>query len=46
MSSSVHANSRTKNILILGEGFTQGSQHFMQKKSIRLILVRLKRDFV
>ena len=24
MSSSVHANNKTKNILVLGEGFTQG----------------------
>ena len=24
MSSSVHANNRAKNILVLGEGFTQG----------------------
>ena len=26
MSSSVHANNKTKNILILGEGFTQGQE--------------------
>ena len=43
MSSSVHANNRAKNILVLGEGFTQGLDDttIMPKNCIQSILLKL-----
>ena len=48
MNSTVHANNRTKNILILGEGFTQvlRIQHFLQIKYIQLILQKITKNSV
>ena len=47
MSSSEYAN-KTKNILILGEGFTQGLDHTMlyAEKNIQLILLKIIQNFV
>ena len=48
MSSSAHANNKTRNILVLGKDFIQGKmvQQFMQKKCVQLILLKAKQDFV
>ena len=48
MSSSTHANNKTRNILVLGKDFIQGKmvQQFMQKKCVQLILLKAKQDFV
>ena len=48
MSSSVHANNKTRSILVLGEGFTQGldDTKLDAKKCIQSILVKLIQNFV
>ena len=48
MSSAVHANNRTKNILILDEGIIQGLDSIIltAEKKIQLILLRLRRNFI
>ena len=48
MSSSTRINDRKKDILILGEGSTQGLEytHWVQKKCIRLILQSTIKSFV
>ena len=49
-SSSVHTNNEKKDLLILGKGITQGFsniiEHYLQRKSIQLILLQAKRNFV
>ena len=48
MSSSVHANNKTKNILILGEGFTQVLEDtaLYAEKNNQLILPKVTQYFV
>ena len=48
MSSSTRIDNRKKDILILGEGSTQGLEytHWVQKKCIRLILQSTIKGFV
>ena len=48
MTSSVYANNKVNNILVLGKDFIQGIkvQQFMQKARIPLILQKAKQDFV
>ena len=48
MSSSAHVDSKKKDILILGEGPTQGlvGTTLTAEKNIRLILLSLERNFV
>ena len=49
MSSSIHANNKTKNILVLGRGFTQGLDNttiYVEKKCIQSTLPKLIQNFV
>ena len=48
MSSSVHANNKTKDILVLGEGLTQGLNDttLTAEKNIQLILLKATQNFV
>ena len=45
MSSSVHANSKLNNVLVLGKAVIQDTQQFMQKKCIHLILLLIIKDY-
>ena len=49
MSSSVHVNNKTRNILVLGKDFIQGTDNtiiYAKKKCIQLILLKLIKSFV
>ena len=48
MSSSVHANNKTRDILVLDEGLTQGLDDttLTAEKNIQLILLKAIRNFV
>ena len=48
MSSSVNANNKRRNILVLGKDFVQGldNTQLMQKKCIQLILLKIIKHFV
>ena len=48
MSIYIHANNKTKNILVYGKYFVQGLdiQQFLQKNCIQLILLKTRRNLV
>ena len=48
MSSSAHANNKTKNVLILGQGIAQGLDNttLIAEKNIQLILLQIIEDYV
>ena len=47
MSSSVYANNKTRNIVVLGEGFAQGLDDttLFAEKCVQLILARIMQNF-